>query len=551
MKKCTSLMVVAAVVGFMPGVPTLAVAQSTDALSIADNGSIYIDGRSFKVVPRNAEGDASALIKKLDARSLGPGATILRSGDKLYIAIAPSDEQRYGSDRYGSDRYGSDRYGSDRAAAPPDPQRFGSDRYGSDRYGSDRYGSDRYGSDRAAAPPDPQRFGSDRYGSDRYGSDRYGSDRADAPPDPQRFGSDRYGSDRYGSDRYGSDRAAAPPDPQRFGSDRYGSDRYGSDRYGSDRYGSDRYGSDRAAAPPDPQRFGSDRYGSDRYGSDRYGSDRAAAPPDPRRFGSDLPNRIRIEYAPPQNPDQQKVYDLIKEHKVLETLQQILSPFRFPAEVTIKTMGCNGMINSWYNTDDSVPTVHMCYELLQDVLQNVPKETTPTGITPRDAVVGQFLFWTLHEFGHAVFDIYQVPLLASEEDSADRFATFIMLQFGHDQARRLIGGAAYAANEVIKNYNQDTKVEKTLQKYSSVHGLPEQRFFNLLCLAYGADPKVFADVVDNGYLPKRRAGNCEYEYQSFARAFREIIGPHVDKQMARTILDTTWLPQSNLQPLVR
>jgi hypothetical protein len=395
-----------------------------------------------------------------------------------------------------------------------------------DAIGGDRYGSDRYGSDR---------YGSDRYGSDRYGSDRYGSD--------------RYGSDRYGSDRYGSDRAAAaPPDPQRFGSDRYGSDRYGSDRYG-DRYGSDRYGSDR---------YGSDRYGSDRYGSDRYGSDRAAAaPPDQQRPGSDrnvsdLPNRIRVEYAPPQNPDQQKVYDLVKEHRVLETLQQILSPFRFPAAgVTIKTLGCNGMINSWYNTDDSVPTVHMCYELLQDVLQNVPKETTPAGITPRDAVVGQFLFWTLHEFGHAVFDIYQVPLFASEEDSADRFAVYIMLQFGKDQARRLIGGAAYAANEIIKNYNQDSKVEKTLQKYSSVHGLPEQRFYNLLCLAYGADPKLFADVVEKEYLPKRRAGNCEYEYQSFARAFRSEIGPHIDRQMARVVLDTTWLPQSNSQPLVR
>jgi hypothetical protein len=266
-----------------------------------------------------------------------------------------------------------------------------------------------------------------------------------------------------------------------------------------------------------------------------------------------LPNRVRIEYAPPENPDQQKVYDLIKEHQVLEALQKILSPFRFPAEVTIKTLGCKGMINSWYNTDDSVPTVHMCYELIADVLKNVPKETTAAGITPRDAIVGQFLFWTLHEFGHLVFDVYQVPLFASEEDSADRFAVFIMLQFGKDQARRLVGGAAYAANEIIKNYDLNSKVEeKPLGKYSSVHGLPEQRFFNLLCLAYGADPKLFADVVEKGFLPKRRADNCEYEYQSFARAFRsEIGGPHIDRQMARAVLDTTWLPQSGSQPASR
>ncbi len=139
MIKCTSLMVLAAVVGFTPSISSLAIAQSKDALSIADNDSVYIDAKSFKIVPGKAGGDASALIKKLDARDLGPGEIIFRSGGKLYTVAAPPDQQRFGSDRYGSDRYGSDRYGSDR---------YGSDRYGSDRYGSDRYGSDRYGSDR-------------------------------------------------------------------------------------------------------------------------------------------------------------------------------------------------------------------------------------------------------------------------------------------------------------------------------------------------------------------------------------------------------------------
>jgi hypothetical protein len=202
------------------------------------------------------------------------------------------------------------------------------------------------------------------------------------------------------------------------------------------------------------------------------------------------------------------------------------------------------MINSWYSTDDGKPTVHMCYELLADILQNVPRETTPAGITPRDAIAGQFFFWTLHEVGHAMFDIFQTPLFGREEDAADQFAVFIMLQFGKDQARRLIGGAAYAANEVIKRFDPKSNVEKPLEKYSSVHGLPEQRFFNLVCLAYGADPVTFADVVDKGYLPKRRAGDCEYEYQTFKRAFASQILPHIDRQMARAVLNTAWLPPS-------
>ena len=90
-----------------------------------------------------------------------------------------------------------------------------------------------------------------------------------------------------------------------------------------------------------------------------------------------------------------------------------------------------------------------------------------------------------------------------------------------------------------------------MEKYSSVHGLPEQRFYNFLCLAYGADPKMFADVVDNGFLPKKRAGNCNYEYETFSKAWRAEINPHIDQQMARTVLDTTWLRQSGSGSLPR
>jgi hypothetical protein len=61
-------------------------------------------------------------------------------------------------------------------------------------------------------------------------------------------------------------------------------------------------------------------------------------------------------------------------------------------------------------------------------------------------------------------------------------------------------------------------LKKRLEKYSSVHGLPEQRFYNLVCLAYGANPREFADVVENGYLPKDRADNSEYESQTFQSA---------------------------------
>lgn len=261
------------------------------------------------------------------------------------------------------------------------------------------------------------------------------------------------------------------------------------------------------------------------------------------------PNRLRIEYEPPEDPAYRMVYEMIKERQVLETLQRMLSPFRFPVALTIKTMGCDGLVNSWFSYDASMPTVHLCYELLQDILKMSPAETTPIlKIMPHDAVVGQFLFWSLHEVGHAVFHIFEIPIFGREEDAADQFAVYLMLHFGKDQAHRWVEGAAYAAHEFVMDHERNPDVHKKLEKFSSVHGLPEQRFYNGLCLAYGADAVLFADVVATKLLPAMRAENCQDEYQSFDHAFKAEIRPHIDRAMAKSVLSMVWFPEQPLPP---
>ncbi len=149
MTKLKSLMTGTTAIMLLLGVPSWAAEQA--GLGIANNDSIYIDGNSLKIVPGKAKGDASALIKKLDARAVGAGMIIFRSGDKLYMADAPSPVIQTSS---GADRYGSDRDTSvSSAQAERDWQEWQrslnqNSRQGSDRYGGDRYGSDRYGSDR-------------------------------------------------------------------------------------------------------------------------------------------------------------------------------------------------------------------------------------------------------------------------------------------------------------------------------------------------------------------------------------------------------------------
>jgi len=252
-------------------------------------------------------------------------------------------------------------------------------------------------------------------------------------------------------------------------------------------------------------------------------------------------NRIRIEYFDPPNPALRGVYELVKKRRTLERIQEVFSPFRLPIELIIRTGSCEGVANAWYDR----PAISVCYEYLDQIYQSLPKGTASDGVTPEDAVVGETFYVFAHEMGHATFDLFTVPMLGDAENAADHFAGYMMLQFGREQARVLIMGAAYTYN----SYMQNPQVMAPLVAFSDIHGAPEQRYYNLLCLAYGAEPTVFADVVNKGYLPKNRAINCKREYNQVAYAFREFMTQHLDHQLEKQMLDKSWLPEATAPDL--
>jgi hypothetical protein len=252
----------------------------------------------------------------------------------------------------------------------------------------------------------------------------------------------------------------------------------------------------------------------------------------PSKLRSD---QIRVSYVKPKNADYEPILRLTKERRLLERFREFLSPLRLPRVLTLKLAGCDGVSNAWYEED----TITICYEYLADIERNAPKQTTPAGITRLDAIIGPVVEVVLHETGHAVIDYLKIPVLGREEDAADQLAAFMLLQFGGDDARRLIGGVAYT-------YFVDAQQPSTKENpLADEHGLPMQRFYNLLCMAYGADPKLFADLVEKKYLPKGRAEGCEDEYQQVSFAMDKLIRPYVDRKLAKQVRAKRWVNFEN------
>ena len=261
----------------------------------------------------------------------------------------------------------------------------------------------------------------------------------------------------------------------------------------------------------------------------------AAAAPKPKT------KQVSISYVKPVNPEHEPLYALLVERRFLEKVQEILGPFRLPRTLTLTIRGCNGNANARYDGSG----ITLCYEFIEEVWNNAPTETTPEGITPTDAIVGSLSNIFFHEVGHALFDLLQVPVFGREEDAADTMSALVMLFIAKEEGRRIIAGAAYMYKDDLKK-----EVLLKLSEFSDVHSTPQQRFFNLLCIAYGANHDLFSDLVEKGHLPEDRAVECRNEAQLAFFAFNRLIKPHIDKKLADEVHAKQWLPPVN-RPLPR
>jgi hypothetical protein len=239
-------------------------------------------------------------------------------------------------------------------------------------------------------------------------------------------------------------------------------------------------------------------------------------------------DQIRGQYAVPKDPKHQAIQAVLRERRVLERLRELLSPLRLPRILTLKVDNCDGVANAFYEDD----AVTVCYEYLDFVLQSAPKQETPGGLTPGDALVGPTVDVFLHEVGHAAFDMLQIPVFGREEDAADMFSAYILLRFAPADAQRLIRGVAYLGAREAMEAQQQAAGIKT---FADSHGLPAQRYFNVLCMAYGFDEKAYADAVTRGKLPTERAEGCADEYAMLDRAFKALVMPYVDQRRLRQV----------------
>jgi len=267
----------------------------------------------------------------------------------------------------------------------------------------------------------------------------------------------------------------------------------------------------------------------------------AAIPAAAETWESLPPNpNVDIVYLPPTDAKLQPAEDALKKRKVLEELQRFLAPLHLPHHLQLRTAQCN-MINAFYSPYDRSITI--CYEIISSIVAGAPKTVTPDGfITRQAAIFGTLVGIVLHEGGHMMFDMLDVPRFGREEDAADETAAFLALQFNQDVARAIIKGFVYFWAE-----SKDPTARSPMVVWADEHGSASQRMYNTLCLAYGGTPEAFKEFVDRGWLPKERAKGCRREFNLVKEAFVKTILPYIDQPLMLRVQKAEWLTPDELK----
>jgi hypothetical protein len=250
---------------------------------------------------------------------------------------------------------------------------------------------------------------------------------------------------------------------------------------------------------------------------------------------SDLINpQISYAYLPPKSAKYLPMVDRLKSFQLLEQFSQLLSPLRLPHKLALSTMEC-GFVNAmFYVNPDADPAwrIDICYEFVEAIERIAPKQGEQSDFTYEEVVVGSITGVLMHEAGHAVFNSFDVPVFGREEDAADEISTFMALQFSPDVSQMVVRGFAYMA-KVWFAFGAPL--------WSDEHGSGLQRYYNTLCLAYGADPARFKAMLDASDMPKDRAAGCAGEYQQIMAAFAKTVYPFIDQDMMKKVQAKPWL----------
>jgi hypothetical protein len=226
--------------------------------------------------------------------------------------------------------------------------------------------------------------------------------------------------------------------------------------------------------------------------------------------------QVTVSFQPPSDPELEPMAAGLQASGVFDGLADLVSSVLvLPDDLPVVFASC-GEPNAFFDSENG--RVVMCYEFFA-LFTHIFSDPETSAEEVQGAVLGTGAFFLLHEIGHALVHLLELPITGREEDAVDNLASVILIRGEvHDALLAAIVNFGALAVEMESG-------ETPLPVWNE-HSLSSQRLYDVACLLYGSNPEVFADLVGDDGLPPERAARCPAEYEQKERAWDALLAPH-------------------------
>jgi hypothetical protein len=229
---------------------------------------------------------------------------------------------------------------------------------------------------------------------------------------------------------------------------------------------------------------------------------------------------VILQYIPPESAELEDAFTFLQESEVLEEIIDVVNDniaLREDVLVPVEESPANPG-PAYYPSERAIVMPPEFVQLVADVLIQSDLVDTQEDLETQATAITAFVF--LHEIGHALVDQLEIPITGKEEDAVDQLATVVVTD--EDEGA---GEIAISAALLFGAFAADREAFDEADFWDE-HSLDEQRFFNLLCWVYGADPAVYGEIAELG-IGQERLARCEEEFAQIETSWGILLDPYL------------------------
>ncbi len=229
--------------------------------------------------------------------------------------------------------------------------------------------------------------------------------------------------------------------------------------------------------------------------------------------------KVTITYEKATNAQEQEILQLIQNSGVVESVVTFINE-EFLLDRSINLIIGRG---EFPFADFDHKEIFIPFSFVESVFDTFAE--SQQGANTHQAAMNVLTHIILHEFGHMLVLMYDIPVVGREEDAVDAFATVSLIHFNEE--------GIDIVKHVAEYYGLDKENIKILRKWDFMdeHSLSLQRHYQISCHLYGSDPQKFKSLPRKIGFSKRRSELCIEEYRRVSASWLNLLKPYLHNSM--------------------